>query len=498
MQLDPPPKFDLVIVDEAHHIRNTATYAYRAVKQFCDNAEAVVFLTATPVQLDYDELFVLLNLLRPDLIIDKDTFHNMAEPNGYINHAAAIVRAMKDNWKQEALSELQKACYQTSWGQIVISHNPVAVQAINTLRQREITPEERVRLITDIESLHTFSNIISRTRRRDIGQFTLRKATTVNVPFTPIQKELHDGILSIVHDILSTIHCTENTKFMMTTIRRQTASCLFGLIPMLEDILYRHYDELIDDEYLTGATLMEDKDARSIEQRIREIIALAENLPPEDPKLERLAKIIEDKQKQPKNKVMIFSSFKHTLRYLRQNLTAKGYRVGMIYGEIPDNERRDLRDRFKEDSVQEDALDVLLFSEVGCEGLDYQFCDCMINYDLPWNPMRVEQRIGRIDRNGQKSESVAIFNMVTPDTVDFDIYERCLSRIGVFKQSIGDCEEILGSLSGELRSIVDNFYMTEEEKKEKIQQLTDNKIRLMQEQLLLEDQQKDLDRKSVV
>ena len=189
---------------------------------------------------------------------------------------------------------------------------------------------------------------------------------------------------------------------------------------------------------------------------------------------------------------MIFSSFKHTLRYLRQNLTAKGYRVGMIYGEIPDNERRDLRDRFKEDSVQEDALDVLLFSEVGCEGLDYQFCDCMINYDLPWNPMRVEQRIGRIDRNGQKSESVAIFNMVTPDTVDFDIYERCLSRIGVFKQSIGDCEEILGSLSGELRSIVDNFYMTEEEKKEKIQQLTDNKIRLMQEQLLLEDQQKDL------
>ena len=193
-QLDPPPKFDLVIVDEAHHVRNTATYAYRAVKQFCDNAEAVIFLTATPVQLDYDELFVLLNLLRPDLIIDKDTFHNMAEPNGYINHAAAIIRAMKENWKQAALEELQKACYQTAWGQIVISKNPIAIQSINTLRQSEITPEERVRLITDIESLHTFSNIISRTRRRDIGQFTLRKATTVKVPFTPVQK---DGFLSI-------------------------------------------------------------------------------------------------------------------------------------------------------------------------------------------------------------------------------------------------------------------------------------------------------------
>ena len=66
-----PPKFDLVIVDEAHHIRNTDTFAYKAVSRFVDNAEAVLFLTATPVQLEYDDLFVLLNLLRPDYVIDK-------------------------------------------------------------------------------------------------------------------------------------------------------------------------------------------------------------------------------------------------------------------------------------------------------------------------------------------------------------------------------------------------------------------------------------------
>ncbi len=86
---------------------------------------------------------------------------------------------------------------------------------------------------------------------------------------------------------------------------------------------------------------------------------------------------------------------------------------------------------------EEQALDMLLFSEVGCEGLDYQFCDCIVNYDLPWNPMRIEQRIGRIDRNGQKSESVSIFNLITPDTVDADIYFRCLTRIGVFQRAIG-------------------------------------------------------------
>ena len=105
MEVD-PPKFDLVIVDEAHHIRNTATYAYRAVSRFCDAAEAVLLLTATPVQLQDDDLFVLLNLLRPDLIIDRNTFHDMAEPNAYINNAATFVRGFKEGWQQNAYDQL--------------------------------------------------------------------------------------------------------------------------------------------------------------------------------------------------------------------------------------------------------------------------------------------------------------------------------------------------------------------------------------------------------
>ena len=77
LELDPPPRFDLVIVDEAHHIRNPDTFSHKAVKFFCDNAEAVVFLTATPIQLGSNDLFVLLNTLRPDLIIDQESFSHM-------------------------------------------------------------------------------------------------------------------------------------------------------------------------------------------------------------------------------------------------------------------------------------------------------------------------------------------------------------------------------------------------------------------------------------
>ncbi|MDR2608495.1 MAG: DEAD/DEAH box helicase, partial [Treponema sp.] len=101
--LDPPPHFDLVIVDEAHHIRNTNTDAYRAVKYFCENADAAIFLTATPIQLGDNDLFVLLNLLRPDLIIDRQSFSNMAEPNPYINSAISAMRDSSDEWQKTAL-----------------------------------------------------------------------------------------------------------------------------------------------------------------------------------------------------------------------------------------------------------------------------------------------------------------------------------------------------------------------------------------------------------
>lgn len=494
MEVD-PPKFDLVIVDEAHHIRNTATYAYRAVSRFCDAAEAVVFLTATPVQLQYDDLYVLLNLLRPDLIIDKNTFHDMAEPNQFINNAVSIVRGFGEGWKGEALTQLYLAIA-TNWGQKVFLDNPTVKGIISVLQQDEITPEQRVDLISNIENMHTFSNIISRTRRRDIGEFTIRKPFTVTVDFTPEQKNLHDEILRINHEILSIIHCTDNTKFMMTTIRRQTASCLFGLVPMLRSILYRHFDEISDDDEILEWNIPADgNENRTLREQIEEILRMAENLPPEDPKFDALMEIIQRKIVETKNKIMIFSSFKHTLRYLYKRLTKQGYRVGMIHGEVPDEDRRSLRARFDPEITSgEDktALDILLFSEVGCEGLDYQFCDCMINYDLPWNPMRVEQRIGRIDRNGQKSESVAIYNMVTPGTVDADIYERCLLRIGVFHSSIGDCEEILGELTNEIRKLVDNAELTDEDRREKLQQVTDNKIRLIKEQEALEEKQRDL------
>ena len=97
LALDPPPKFDLVIVDEAHHIRNTETFLHQGIRYFCDNAQAVVLLTATPVQLGSEDLFTLLNVLRPDLVIDRASFEQMAEPNRHINDRRPAICRRSDS-----------------------------------------------------------------------------------------------------------------------------------------------------------------------------------------------------------------------------------------------------------------------------------------------------------------------------------------------------------------------------------------------------------------
>ena len=491
-QLEPPPRFDLVIVDEAHHIRNTNTSRHKAVRFFCDNAEAAIFLSATPIQLGSHDLFVLLNTLCEDLVPDEATFGHMSEPNPSINKAVALVRGQQSGWPAQAKVALDNAAA-TPWGQSFLKHDPEFNRISAQLTKAHISPEERVQLITDIEALHTFSEIINRTRRRDIGEFTVRKTEPVVVAFTPHQEELYNDLLHIQAEIFRSLHGNVYVNFLMTTIRRRAASCLLGLVPYLEGILSRRLDELqgedADDD---SEVVLSANSVDIIKSDIQAILEKARALDPYDPKLDALREIIRNKQKQPNNKVMLFSCFKHTLRYLYKHLKEDGFRVGMVSGDTPEEERNELREYFELPANEADCLDVLLFSEVGSEGLDYQFCDCIVNYDLPWNPMRIEQRIGRIDRYGQQSKSVSIVNLITPGTVDADIYERCLMRIGIFESALGGGEEILGEITSEIRDIASNPSLTETERGEQLQQLADNKIRLIQEQDRLEQEQLDL------
>lgn len=491
-QLDPVPSFDLVIVDEAHTVRNSTSWAYAGVELFCRNAGAVVFLTATPLQNKTEDLYNLLNLLRPDVIYDKDTFKTMSEPNAYVNALLSAVRTQREGWKQDA-NEYIQGILNTDWGRNVIQHNPNFEKIMDFLDKEEISREEKIEAIGMIETLHSFNSIIIRTRRRDIEDFCIRRNQTVNVEFSPSQRDLYEALIEFEERVLTMLHGSQSVRFMMCTVMRQAASCIYGLAPFMNDIVQRKLREIQEDGelYELDYNLNMD-DENYLFELADEIDKLTERLDGNDPKLDKLFEILSQKQEEENNRVIIFSSFRHTLAYVHRFLKNQGFRVAQVDGSVPDEERYKIRERFMMDRDEENAIDVLLFSEVGCEGLDYQFCDTMINYDLPWNPMRIEQRIGRIDRRGQKSDTVKIYNMITENTIDATIYDRCLSKIGVFESSIGDCSEILGDINKEIMKIMFEPGLSDEERKLKIEKLADNDVMKVNEMRNLEKEEKAL------
>ena len=299
--------------------------------------------------------------------------------------------------------------------------------------------------------------------------------------------------MSFEKEALSVLHDARSVPFMMSTVKRQAASCIFGIAPYIRDMVSRRLQQMNDDSDIDIARCdIDTTTINSFSSLTKNLLALADNLPDEDPKFEKTFEIIMQKQEHSNNKIMLFSTYRHTLSYLKNKLSEHGLRVEQIDGSIKDEQRYEIKERFALSREDENALDIILFTEVGSEGLDYQFCDTMINYDLPWNPMRIEQRIGRIDRRGQRSEAVSIYNIITENTVDADIYYRCLMRIGVFENSIGECEEILGEIANEIESIAVNAALTEDERRDKLLQMSDNEIRKVQELNRLEDEEKEL------
>lgn len=495
LTLDPSPKFDLLIVDEAHHLRNPGTNTHELARFLCDISEAVLFLTATPVHIGSENLFHLLNLLRPDMFPDRQVFKEMVKPNKYITEAMRKVRYFTSDpeWQKRTAEELEQVVT-TSWGKEVISKEPKYKKWVSELNKTDgMTDYERVKMLRDLEDLHSLAHMLNRTRRRDIGKFTIREPHTVSIPFTDEQQRFYDSLIYFRQQILLDEYDINVVKLITDTLQRQAASCIPGLLPNLDNFISRGS--------FSGRNVSDDPEMEDVEvyipnrlhEKAQELRALAEDIGDEDPKLERLLHVIQSvKEEEGPGKVLLFSFFLHTLHYLKEKLSQRGIRVGLITGKVKDEIREELRARFRLPKSDEHALDVLLSSEVGCEGLDYEFCDCLVNYDIPWNPMRIEQRIGRIDRFGQQSDKVLIFNFITPGTVEDRIFFRCFERLGIFKETVGDMDEVLGDLVHDLSQIATDPSLTPDQAEEKAQQLADNTIRKIEEERRLEEESEEL------
>ena len=491
LELQPPPFFDLLIVDEVHHIRNQPTLSYEAVRFLTEQSEAAVFLSATPVHLGTKDLFTLLHLLRPDLFLDVPTFSAMAEPNIFLTNAMRSIRSQlpSEDWTNDAAMALSLAG-QTGWGAQTIIRDRKYLGWLQRLGSSSpLTDGERVAAIRDIEEFHTLSHVMNRTRRRDITKFTLREPHTVSVPFTPLQQLFYEALLEFRKEVLLCRFDPNLTKLILDTLERQASSCLPALIPSLASFVRTgrfRTTEFSDDLEIDVTELPLPVE---LQNKAANLLEMGRDLPPDDPKLDQLIRIAKDSQVVAgPGKVLVFSFFLHTLQYLRRNLLSQGIRTEIISGEVADDIRESFRDRFRLERDNPDTIDVLLSSEVGCEGLDYEFCDKLVNYDIPWNPMRIEQRIGRIDRFGQQAEKVLIFNFVTPGTVEERIFFRCFERLGVFRDTVGDLEAVLGELVADLTGFAFDPTLSPSQAEQKAQQRADNVLRLAHESQRLENE----------
>lgn len=425
---------DLAVFDEAHLMKNTATANHLVGDVISSSAQAVIALSATPLTNHSRDLYALLRLIDPDMFRNEAIFQDLRRRN---------LPAVK------LASELSKADINLHRCLRLLAEIPESVARSN-LQQRlgqlespsSLTPDDRIDLLGKATRLNELGSFLTRTRKVEIPEHkAVREAVTL--PVEPTEEELifYNAVLSLIRqrvkekgEMLSLFHLIAPALSM--------TSCL----PLMAEKLRKgesRWGDMEDLAYLDTAYTEESDDSDFVGENQTTLLGDLSWLPnydfeASDTKYNKLKE--ELLTRIPTDKVIIFAFFKGTLRYLKRRLEADGMTCMLVTGDVTDkNERDQLLQDFEKPKHR-----ILLCSEVAAEGVDLQFCRVMVNYDLPWNPMRVEQRIGRIDRIGQQAKSIVIINFHVQGTIDGSIYTHLYRKIGLFEDTIGDLEGIVG------------------------------------------------------
>ena len=443
------PHFDLVIVDEAHILRNKSTRSYQLGSLLSDLADYLVFLSATPLNLGSHDLFNLVNLLDEGGFPDAAVFEGQLEPNRALN---ALARNMADpGLRSRELARRAVAGIPAMTHGAALAKRPDFARLLTLLSGDAPIGQSEVAAIKRIVSeLNTLGGVLSRTRKTDVpNRKAKRIAESIPVNWTDRERSFYDAVFEFYRG--KAVDAGVPTGFAMQMPLRQASSCLVvaqGRLLNREDWLEEAEDTQFDfneDEARTNTILSPPPTS-----------TLASPLGP-DSKLSALMSRLHLAQKNGMPKALIFSFFRGTADYLAASLQPD-FRTRALHGGIPIADRQAIIDDFRAGK-----FDVLISTQVGSEGLDFEFCNVLVNYDLPWNPMQVEQRIGRLDRFGQLFEKIFIFNMHVPGTIESDIIERLYQRIGVFENSIGDLEPIMHSTMKDISQNVLNPRLSHDE-----------------------------------
>lgn len=471
--------WDLVIFDEAHRVRRwmaspnkpKTTKAYKLADELKELVDGLLLLTATPMQLHHYELYSLVELVEPGLFGSFEEYDRRRKLLPALND---LMRRLRE-WNTLTSDERSE---------VVAGHSRLlqeATEGVVTVAELESGPR-REAVMDDLVERHPLAQVMIRNRKAEIGGFAGREANRITVELTDEELQLYEDLSDYLRNgydraVASKQHAV---GFLMVTYQKMLASSSYCVMQSFRRRVQKLRKQLggvttkpspnpgdpIEDvlEELETAEPLEELASRSFESlehalveteiaELEELIGRLENLPG-DSKADELLEALETIWDQnPDEKVVIFTTFRDTQEYLRrlveQHLVSGGrpVRVSVFNGSLGIDQKEEAIKRFRNDHQ------LLISTESGGEGRNLQFAHILINYDLPWNPMKVEQRIGRLDRIGQKKK-VFIYNLACAETIEERILSVLEHRIQLFTESVGSLDPILGELEGRLSDLI--------------------------------------------
>ncbi len=480
---DDDPLVDLVIFDEAHYMRNPEASVNRLGGMLQRVSHHRVLLSATPINLVSDDLFQLLKLCDPDHFQFPSSFQEMLEANRPLV-AARDAALRRNSTATEIIEHVDAAArsdlLRNSRQLAILLETPPTDESLES-------PQYRAELAESLERVNLLGHVVTRTRKRDVQiERPMRKVHAEKVVMTEAERRFYEYVTEITRDYAWRRGISDG--FLLATPQRQVCSCpaAFARAWLGDDeTLFTDMAEQIVDEYEEAD---QEGDVEEVSASLKEFLLAhrprdldTEDLARSDSKLRRLLEVLGDYfRNEPSEKVILFTSFRATARYLKDSLVAHGMPSTLLWGNMVES-KQDLIHEFRD----RPELRVLVATEVASEGVDLQFSRLLINYDLPWNPMRVEQRIGRIDRLGQQAKVIHIWNLFYKETIDERIYSRLLERLRLFEQALGEPEPIIGETIARLESRLLTSKLTPQQEEEEIERarLALENVRKRQEEL---------------
>lgn len=382
----PEAWWDLVIIDEAHHLKGEK--AYEAAQALAKNSYGLLLLTATPMQLDPGEYQSLLSLIDPVTAPSVKEFETRLA-------------------RQEELSKAIRALLEGKKAAAAVKELAARFPKDEALQEIE-DPDE---MLMHLAETYSLSDRLIRNRRVRVGGFSARKLHVHPVTLQADELKARQAVLdALAKD--GTVH----------------GAALANLVRRLESSPAAFQAALSSNRALQGLKI---------------------SLPDQDAKFTAFVKVLKDIWAKEKNaKVLIFTEARDTLERLQNRLRLEHLEALGYHGDLPMVDRDRQVARFRDP----DGPKLLICTEVGGEGRNFQFAHHLVHYDLPWSPATVEQRIGRLDRIGQ-TQNVDIHVFDVEGTFSADVLAVLRDAVGVFGETVGGLDAVLEEVEPKLTEL---------------------------------------------